>query len=180
MHAHTRRTFLTTTTASMIAYLFSELGQPPGSHAAVQDNWRWCHQCECLWFHGHPTKGVCPAGGRHVSPASSDYKLTVDGPTAHQQVHWRACPLCACLWFQESPTPGVCAAGGAHASTASGDYSLTLNAPAAGQQEDWRWCVKCAALWYNGSPTSGLCPANGSHKASRGSVCSGNYALFSS
>ena len=102
----------------------------------------------------------------------------MDGPTAHQQANWRSCPQCACLWFQGSPTQGACPAGGTHASTGSGDYSLTLNAPAAGQQEDWRWCVKCAALWYNGSPTSGLCPASGSHKASSGSVCSGNYALF--
>ena len=178
MPAHNRRTFLTTTTASMMAYLFSDLVQPPGSPAAVQENWRWCPKCECLWFHGHPAKGVCPAGGTHVSGPSPDYKLTVDGPTAHQQANWRSCPQCACLWFQGSPTQGACPAGGTHASTGSGDYSLTLNAPAAGQQEDWRWCVKCAALWYNGSPSSGLCPARGSHKASSRSVCSGNYALF--
>src|SRR6266478_5203132 len=103
MHAYNRRTFLTTTTASMIAYLLYDLVQPTVSPAAVQDHWQWCHKCECLWLNGSLTKGVCPAGGPHVSQESPDYKLTVDGHTAHQQANWRWCHQCACLWFHGSP-----------------------------------------------------------------------------
>jgi hypothetical protein len=178
MHMYRRRTLLTTMTASMMGSLLYDWGQPRVSPAAAQAHWRWCHQCECLWFNEPRATGVCPAGGSHAQAASPDYTLTVDGPTAHQQAHWRWCHQCACLWWQDSPMPGVCSAGGPHAHTGSGDYSLTYNAPEAGQQANWRWCVKCGALWYNGSPTSGLCPANGSHKASTGNVCSGNYSLF--
>jgi hypothetical protein len=42
-----------------------------------QDHWRWCSQCEGLWFAGHAT-GVCPASDfGHVSAASANYVLRV-------------------------------------------------------------------------------------------------------
>ena len=41
-----------------------------------QDRWRWCRNCEGLWFSGHPGS-VCPdpANARHSSNGSGAYKL---------------------------------------------------------------------------------------------------------
>jgi hypothetical protein len=62
--------------------------------AVLQDNWRFCSKCFCLWYNGEPTNGVCPAGGEHVDfqtpaapstppaapqggPTSGDYTLII-------------------------------------------------------------------------------------------------------
>ena len=40
-----------------------------------QDNWRWCHKCQGLFFGGNATQGHCPAGGAHDHVGSGDYSL---------------------------------------------------------------------------------------------------------
>lgn len=41
-----------------------------------QDNWRWCHKCEALWFAGHATHGAYPAdGAEHSRKGSGNYVL---------------------------------------------------------------------------------------------------------
>ena len=72
MHTYHRRTLLTTTAASMMAYLLYNWGQPLVRHAAAQAHWRWCHQCACLWWHGSPTLGVGSAGGPQARTGSGD------------------------------------------------------------------------------------------------------------
>ena len=41
-----------------------------------QDNWRWCHFCEGLWYNGHAGFGTCPATtSGHSYFSSSNYVL---------------------------------------------------------------------------------------------------------
>src|SRR5262245_13618326 len=32
-----------------------------------QDQWRFCNQCNAMFYDGFPTKGACPAGDGHQS-----------------------------------------------------------------------------------------------------------------
>src|SRR4051812_29122967 len=41
---------------------------------AGQNNWRWCHKCQGLFFGGNPGSH-CPAGGAHDKTGSGDYLL---------------------------------------------------------------------------------------------------------
>jgi hypothetical protein len=69
-------------TASQLALLHKRELSPGGSGnytltqgtGSGQDDWRWCDQCEGLWFAGNGTFGVCPAaGGGHSESGSGDY-----------------------------------------------------------------------------------------------------------
>jgi hypothetical protein len=42
---------------------------------ATQADWRWCKKCEGLFFAGHASKGVCPAGGEHTLDGSGKYQV---------------------------------------------------------------------------------------------------------
>jgi hypothetical protein len=46
---------------------------PPG-----QDDWRWCHKCQGLWFSFNRTAGFCPAGGGHSRDGSADYAVPLN------------------------------------------------------------------------------------------------------
>ena len=43
-----------------------------------QDNWRMCGKCDSLVYAGQKTPGMCAAGGRHDTTASSDYVLSIN------------------------------------------------------------------------------------------------------
>ena len=46
----------------------------------AQPNWRWCTNCQGLFFAGSATLGVCPAGGKpHVDTGSGNYNLSIVG-----------------------------------------------------------------------------------------------------
>ena len=46
-----------------------------GAAAAGQHGWRWCIQCQGLWYAENNSHGVCPAGGGHVSSGSASYAI---------------------------------------------------------------------------------------------------------
>jgi len=58
---------------------------PSGDYAIVfddglsfpvgQENWRWYHKCQGLFFAGHLTQGVCPAGQSHDGSQSGAYLI---------------------------------------------------------------------------------------------------------
>jgi hypothetical protein len=50
--------------------------------AILQENWRFCSKCYCLYFAGGATKGVCPAGGQHTDQQTNAGTNTV--PANHQ------------------------------------------------------------------------------------------------
>ena len=135
-----------------------------------QENWRWCHKCQGLFYGGFPTTGSCPAGGGHENQGSGDYTLPVrqDNPPDSGQFNWRFCRLCFGLFFAGFPTTGWCPAPGAggHDWTNSFDYSVHYGANQPGQQ-DWQWCYRCQGLFFAGNNTSGFCPAGGGHDWSK-------------
>jgi len=47
---------------------------------ASQNGWRWCRQCQGLWFAGNRTGGVCPYWGTagHNLAGSGIYHLNVN------------------------------------------------------------------------------------------------------
>ena len=42
----------------------------------AQDNWRWCHKCQGMYFAGLPGP-VCPAGGPHENVGGGDYSMMI-------------------------------------------------------------------------------------------------------
>jgi hypothetical protein len=153
------------------------LAAAPASPAlASQNGWRWCRQCQGLWFAGNPTLGVCPAPGSagHSFVFSGDYTLpkATDVFTGDQS-GWLWCTRCAGLWYALNGTPGVCPAGpGGHEYGGGFSYSLDLGG---GGQSNWRWCQQCQGLWFAGNRTGGACPASAA--AGHSLAGSGNYHL---
>ena len=139
-----------------------------------QNNWRWCHKCQGLYFGGNATQGSCPAGGAHDHTGSGDYLLVQNNPAYRGQNNWRWCNKCQGLYFAGHATQGHCSAGGAHDHTGSGDYVLLNQRPLAPGQHGWRWCHKCEGLYFSQNATQGSCPAAGSHDSSG----SGDYSLL--
>jgi Fungalysin metallopeptidase (M36) len=140
-----------------------------------QDNWRWCHKCQGMYFAGNPTQGACPAGGAHDHTGSGNYDIVNNWPAAPGQNNWRWCHKCQGMYFAGNPTQGACPAGGAHDHTGSGDYKLIQNIGGGTGQHGWRWCHKCEGLYFAGNPTQGVCKAGGSHDHTG----SGDYSLMS-
>jgi hypothetical protein len=139
-----------------------------------QTDWRCCHKCQGLFFHGNPSKGVCPkdhlehsAYQKHSAFGSRNYSLALNTPSAPGQNNWRLCNKCQGLYFAGHTTHGQCPTGGTHDHTGSGNYSLLQNAPGSPGQEDWRWCPVCEGLYFAGnSPSRGVCPGGGEHGGS--------------
>jgi hypothetical protein len=40
-----------------------------------QENWRWCHKCQGLYFAGGSGQGSCPFDGTHEQSGSGNYAL---------------------------------------------------------------------------------------------------------
>lgn len=59
-----------------LSKLFAEIDSLKQQLAKVQENWRWCKKCRCLFFAGNPANGKeCPAGGQHTQEGSGNYRL---------------------------------------------------------------------------------------------------------
>ena len=139
--------------------------------SVTQDNWRWCHKCQGLYFAGNPGSH-CPAGGTHDQTGSGNYHLVQNAALYPGQLNWRWCHNCQGLYFAGNPG-SHCPAGGAHDQTGSGNYALINQNPLAPGQHGWRWCHKCQGLYFAGNPGS-HCPAGGAHDQTG----SGDYALL--
>jgi hypothetical protein len=85
-----------------------------GAGTPGQVDWRWCSRCGGMFYNGHPTKGVCPAGGEHDGKTSWNYHInhTEVDPNAPGQDGWRWCGKCEVLHY--AGLKGVCPAGGDH------------------------------------------------------------------
>jgi hypothetical protein len=141
-----------------------------------QEEWRWCHKCQGLFYSGdQELVGTCPAGGQHEKGVSGNYALTHNEPNAPGQQDWRWCHKCQGLFYSGGQElVGTCPAGGQHERSVSGNYTLAHNEPNAPGQQDWRWCHKCQGLFYSGGQVSvGACPAGGQHEKG----VSGMYTL---
>jgi hypothetical protein len=68
-------------TTGLAAAASAVLAAAPASPAqASQNGWRWCRQCQGLWFAGNRTGGVCPVLGAagHNLAGSGVYYLDVN------------------------------------------------------------------------------------------------------
>jgi len=51
--------------------------------APGQQDWRWCHKCQGLFFSGgNELVGACPAGDQHEKGRSGNYTLVHNDPSA--------------------------------------------------------------------------------------------------
>jgi hypothetical protein len=96
---------------------------------ARQNNWRWCHKCQALFFSGNPSQGVCPSGGSHDASQSGHYAMLFGDQVPRTQGGWRWCQKCQGLFFSGNPAQGPCPAGGNHDSTQSGQYGVPWERP---------------------------------------------------
>jgi hypothetical protein len=148
------------------------------SVASGQDDWRWCCNCQLLFFAGAGSMGKCHAGGEHQSCWSGNYSLVM----TVGQIHWRWCRNCQGLFFApDGSANGVCpVGGGTHDSSGSGNYSIVRNMPGASGQDDWRWCKNCQGLFFAPEATSnGVCPVKDDvgNPLRHDSIGSGDYNL---
>jgi hypothetical protein len=81
-----------------------------------QPGWRWCHDCQGLFWGGNG--GVCRGNGygSHVAGSGTSYDLyfNISGKntTTNPQAYWRWCKLCSLLYSQgpSGDTAGACPA----------------------------------------------------------------------
>ena len=151
-----------------------------GPALADQNGWRWCRQCQGLWFPGNLTYGVCPANGRagHSFAGSGNYTLPLTADVFNgDQDGWFWCSRCAGLFYGLSSTAGICPnpppGGVGHYPLGSTVYSLHQNG--GGGQVNWRWCRQCQGLWFAGNSTVGVCPFPST--VGHSLVGSGNYHI---
>jgi hypothetical protein len=79
-----------------------------------QNDWRYCTQCQCMFFNGYPTKGVCQGatGGGHVAQG---YMFVLPHDVADTgQSNWRYCQRCQALFFDGYLTKGCPVGPGGH------------------------------------------------------------------
>jgi hypothetical protein len=99
--------------------------------SAQQGDWKWCHNCEGLFFAGHQSQGQCPAGGSHDASQSGHYAVLFDDGVGQEnaQNSWRWCHNCEGLFFAGHQSQGQCPAGGSHDASQSGAYKMEFYLP---------------------------------------------------
>jgi hypothetical protein len=91
-----------------------------------QPSWQWCNKCQCMFYTGGSSKGVCQAGGAHDPTGSNNYTLVYDSSYTTGQDNWRWCSKCQELAYA-GISSGSCPAGGSHSLGSSEDYHLILD-----------------------------------------------------
>jgi len=108
-------------------------GDIPASNN-TQSGWRYCKNCQSLWYGGSSDSGgVCPAGGKHTSDGSGNYTLAHDIKANLGVTKWKWCNKCQGLWQDQTgfvpskssvSVNNVCPAGGGHDGLGSFNYRL--------------------------------------------------------
>jgi hypothetical protein len=158
----------------------------PGAGADAQPGWRWCRNCQGLFYAGSsPVSGVCPAvdarrahvewlmhrfdfAGVHIHPSGSYVRTgRFNQPDELPfRAHYGGASAGYFVGFhQDSYTIRV--------PTWPVPFSVTID-PDAGGQENWRWCRRCQGLFYIGNGGHGVCPLGGAHDPGS----SGPYVLW--
>lgn len=141
---------------------------PQEASVSIQTSWRYCQNCEALFYSGYPGQGVCPAanGGPHLAQGF-DFTLPFnDQQTPNAQASWMFCQKCDAMFYTGyADKTGVCVAGGGHSQQGANfvlphDVPVTLDS-----QADWRFCQKCFVMFYSGFASQGKCAAGGQHSA---------------
>jgi hypothetical protein len=111
-----------------------------------QPDWRFCENCQTIFYDGFPNKGLYPAAprtpggklgliGPHVAQGFN-FNLPYDAPeTGSAQTAWRYCTKCGAMFYDGFPDKGYCMGGGGH--EAAG-YNFTLPHDVAADGNDQR------------------------------------------
>ena len=92
--------------------------------AGAQPGWRWCRNCQGLFYSLNPTS-VCPAGFAHNSNGSGPYSLQTSDSVPGTQGEWRWCKNCQGLFYAGHGSQGACPASAhGHDHTGSGPYGV--------------------------------------------------------
>ncbi len=95
------------------------------AQAPGQKGWKWCRNCQGLFFGVNQSSSRCPAGVAHEGSQSGDYTLNNGPRAAYEDDNWRWCHKCQGLFFGgATKTPSKCPAGNAHEGAGSGTYAL--------------------------------------------------------
>jgi len=136
---------------------------------ADQPDWRFCRNCNELFFNGFAdNKGKCPGtGGGHLA-AGFNFLIPFDVPESpNAQGGWRNCMKCQAMFFDGFPdNKGSCPVGGGH-EVFPGSFAFVIphSLPeTVNEQAFWRNCMKCQVMWFDGFPTKGVCPRGGGHE----------------
>lgn len=157
---------------------------------STQNGWRWCRNCQGLFFAGGGTQGVCFGLNPHDGSASAHYLMEFgDGDASSQpQGGWRWCSICQGMHFAGGAifefgdgARKMCFGKlfdgslemGVHENSNSGHYVMQFGDGGPNTQGGWRFCKKCFGLFFSGNTNQGHCPTGGQHDSSK----SGHYAL---
>lgn len=158
---------------------------------SMQNGWRWCRNCQGLFFAGGETQGSCFGMNPHDGSASGKYlvRFGEGAINAQPQGGWRWCHKCQGMHFSGAPSDaygegarrmcfGAIFSGGPppdghHDPSQSGHYVMEFGEGGSDAQGGWRFCKKCFGMFYSGNPDQGHCPAGGKHDNSK----SGPYML---
>ncbi len=123
----------------------------------TDNGWRWCKECQGLFFGANAAASNCPAGGTHVV-GSSRYSLVRNAATTppNHQSGWRRCGKCQTLFLALNIGSSNCPESGQHSTTGSPSYLLSRNAGAG--QTQWRRCTKCEGLYFSGPVHRSVAP----------------------
>ncbi len=86
----------------------------PVRPSSAQLQWRWCHNCQGVFFAGHSTAGLCPNGGPHDGSQSGHYAMAFGDVQEGVQDQWRWCYRCEGLFYTGEAADRPCPAGGEH------------------------------------------------------------------
>lgn len=108
------------------AYLISGNGVMEGA----ENNWNWCHRCQCLAHGGPSFAGICHDGAPHDFTESESYGVQIESPPEGGEAGWRRCVVCNVLAFNGSGVPdGLCAGGASpHDFTGSPEFTVAVQA----------------------------------------------------
>jgi hypothetical protein len=98
-----------------------------GALVGGQGSWRWCTNCQGLFYGPNVTHSRCPHGGNHVIGSSYDYYL-INGVASYSgyQDGWCWCGKCQGLYYKPDQSSSCCPAGGTH-TPGGGSYDYGLN-----------------------------------------------------
>jgi hypothetical protein len=115
-----------------------DMGSISASTGGVQSGWRWCVNCQGLFWGSAAAESWCPAGGRHVVTTSAEvydlpygdpyeFVLALTGEQPPTQPDWLYCVKCRGLFYGHGGTSdGVCPKDGGPHSQYSGSSNYRM------------------------------------------------------
>jgi hypothetical protein len=102
----------------------------------LQAGWRWCNNCQGIFWGNAIAESYCPNGGHHVFGSATVYGFIFGSPpiawendtgsSFFAQYGWLYCGQCRGLFYGHGTTSGGWCPAGGHHSQASGSYNYDM------------------------------------------------------